>query len=418
MLLLVALPLAGLYAVRAHRLARVAGAPEPFDLAAAGQVEIAPEKNAFRLYRMAWLALGPTELDGTRDPEKNRDALKLFLEGSKLSEALYNQPGAITITTRLDVIEGLRALGRLAAAEAGRLEEAGDPVEAWRWHRASLRASRHAASYGPIIQRLVAIAMHATASEGVTRWAADPANDAEALRGALRDTREAYALSQPLSEAFKVEYLYISTSLADPRIMGPGAATPVPVQKLSMIVAEEPTMSQAVLKRAFANYLSHCDQPRFQRPALVPGTGKFFSRSSEVPMPAGELSPEDLEQALQGAPLARLSLPPISASIEAHDREMAREALLELTLVLQLHHREHGAFPESAAELTGPDMKQIPIDPFGKGEPLRYRRELDPAEGATIWSIGPDGVDDGGRSDPDPSPSPPDIVIRVKPPTR
>ena len=51
-------------------------------------------------------------------------------------------------------------------------------------------------------------------------------------------------------------------------------------------------------------------------------------------------------------------------------------------------------------------LPAVPIDPWS-GKPLRY----DPATG-TVWSLGPNGVDEGGTAVPYDVTDPPDLAIR------
>jgi hypothetical protein len=87
----------------------------------------------------------------------------------------------------------------------------------------------------------------------------------------------------------------------------------------------------------------------------------------------------------------------IHGAIQVNDIAQTRRSGLLLGLALQLHYREHGTFPASLEELVKKgDLKSIPIDPFGKGEPFRYRREPGPRGAAVVWSVWIDGVDQGG----------------------
>ena len=57
-------------------------------------------------------------------------------------------------------------------------------------------------------------------------------------------------------------------------------------------------------------------------------------------------------------------------------------------------------------------MEAIPEDPFD-GRPLRYKKL---EKGYVVYSIGPDGVDDGGleKAPADPDADPPDITFTVE----
>jgi type II secretory pathway pseudopilin PulG len=67
--------------------------------------------------------------------------------------------------------------------------------------------------------------------------------------------------------------------------------------------------------------------------------------------------------------------------------------LLAATLALQAYRLDHGRYPDSLSELAPRCLSRVPDDPFGLNTSLRYRRV-----GASylLYSIGPDGKDDGG----------------------
>lgn len=68
--------------------------------------------------------------------------------------------------------------------------------------------------------------------------------------------------------------------------------------------------------------------------------------------------------------------------------------LLITALALERHHRGHGAYPNSLSELVPQFLKAVPID-FADGRTLRYRLSDDGRY--LMWSVGLDGVDQGGK---------------------
>jgi hypothetical protein len=62
-------------------------------------------------------------------------------------------------------------------------------------------------------------------------------------------------------------------------------------------------------------------------------------------------------------------------------------------LAVERYRLIHGDWPQSLESMVSDLLFQAPIDPFD-GKPLRFRRLED---GVMIYSIGPDGEDDGGR---------------------
>ncbi|HEY3282143.1 MAG TPA: hypothetical protein VGN26_07705 [Armatimonadota bacterium] len=74
-------------------------------------------------------------------------------------------------------------------------------------------------------------------------------------------------------------------------------------------------------------------------------------------------------------------------------------AVLLVRLALQAYHLEHGRHAECLGDLVPEYLSEAPDDPFAASGPLICRRE---GEGFTLYSVGPDGVDDGGRPIEDP----------------
>ena len=74
-------------------------------------------------------------------------------------------------------------------------------------------------------------------------------------------------------------------------------------------------------------------------------------------------------------------------------------------IAIERYRRDRGQIPNDLKQLVPEFMPQVPTDPFD-GKPLRYVVE----DGEyLIYSVGKNGVDDGGQGDFDP-----DIVFRVE----
>lgn len=89
-----------------------------------------------------------------------------------------------------------------------------------------------------------------------------------------------------------------------------------------------------------------------------------------------------------------------------------QNALLVTALALQAYRQDHGAYPPSLTALVPGYLKVMPTDPFALSGPVRYKRI-----GAkyALYSVGPDGKDDGGKAISDttqPAPGPNDISDR------
>ena len=91
----------------------------------------------------------------------------------------------------------------------------------------------------------------------------------------------------------------------------------------------------------------------------------------------------------------------------ADARDLAGDQLLLLQLALRAHYLQNGAYPATLNELAPRYLKAIPADPFGAGEPMRYKRN---GASYVLWSIGPDEKDDGGTPIP---PNPDEMNLRA-----
>lgn len=79
-------------------------------------------------------------------------------------------------------------------------------------------------------------------------------------------------------------------------------------------------------------------------------------------------------------------------------RNEAANAMLLTALALRAFQAEKGRVPRSLQELVPSYLSRVPADAFGKGEALRYVRKGN--REYVLYSIGPDGKDDGGKAPP------------------
>jgi hypothetical protein len=124
-------------------------------------------------------------------------------------------------------------------------------------------------------------------------------------------------------------------------------------------------------------------------------------RVKEVQLPMHEQIAKEkaFEQEVRGLPrnavITRLLLPAMSKFSEAFRREHAYIRCTIVALAAERYRREKKAWPDNAEQLCPQYLGSVPLDPYD-GKPLRYKREPD---GVIIYSIGNDGVDNGGHLD-------------------
>jgi hypothetical protein len=131
-------------------------------------------------------------------------------------------------------------------------------------------------------------------------------------------------------------------------------------------------------------------------PIDVGEAGLFSLDPKGAPFECG-MSNAQIEKRLKRSILGPYFLRAPKESIICQDFEMVRRQILETSLALQIYYHEHGNYPDSLEQLVGDLLESAPVDPFGVGESIRFRREAADSDGVTLWSIGPDGVDDEAR---------------------
>jgi hypothetical protein len=90
--------------------------------------------------------------------------------------------------------------------------------------------------------------------------------------------------------------------------------------------------------------------------------------------------------------LSRLTCEGVPRAAERFEEWDARNALLRLQLALREHEARTGRAPQTLQELVPATLPSLPVEPFS-GKPFVFARQ---EAGWIVYSVGPDGVDDGG----------------------
>jgi hypothetical protein len=398
---------------------------EPFDVALARRpVEIADAENAFITYAAARKRLlnpaNPIDVDrknlvyqavrnnriealtwlsadsGSRAYlEDKRAAIELWRKGSALREALLEQPGRMSGWVPHS-IEDMLVLAGLAALEGSRLENAGAKDEAWEWYRSMLRSSRLVGRHGLLSYRLIGAKIHAVAAQCILRWSADPSTTAGLLRQALDETLVADALTPPVSEAIKLDYLVWLRELENPRqfestlrdfrrrlpLLGGqeeglldqlvnSPAVRMPVQRARLRANNEVERSRRAVRLLFANWLAQADRPADRRaPVAIREPTWIYADDPAAPPAARAVSPEFLVRVIDQTTIARFffgselvfggpQAPPWDGAGNLA-RERRRRSALVVRLGAELYRRERGEFPATAGALLDAYLKELP----------------------------------------------------------
>ncbi|MCS7303649.1 MAG: hypothetical protein NZ602_00895 [Thermoguttaceae bacterium] len=96
-----------------------------------------------------------------------------------------------------------------------------------------------------------------------------------------------------------------------------------------------------------------------------------------------------------GHVLIALLVPAIRHVYVAEDRAAMQRQLTICSFALAAYQAEQGRYPKQLEELVPRYLAAVPMDAFAPQKPLIYRRT---EEGVILYSVGPNGKDDGGRS--------------------
>jgi hypothetical protein len=75
--------------------------------------------------------------------------------------------------------------------------------------------------------------------------------------------------------------------------------------------------------------------------------------------------------------------------------QQTQNTLFAVTLALRAYRVEHGVYPAKLTDLVPGYFGRLPEDPFAQHGPLQYKRT---GGGCLLYSVGPDGRDDGGSA--------------------
>lgn len=423
--------------IRWYRLWWMPDVPVPFDVEAFDELPVI-EENAFTYFRKAlyqhrrmphdqefWERFdqqqGYVTWDELPEPMQQwvvaeQPALELFRHGGRCSMGVFISPRSYSINTPTSVQQELRDLCRLALFDVVRLLDEEKTREAAEVMHDSFRAHRHLGRRGCLLERLIGIGCHGFLAPVWHQWSRHPHVTAEELEAALDRVREDWKLTPPPSDNFLVEYLMIVNETKPPltalraafdseidrlAVRRLGLSAQQMIAKLNALVPGwqtlilwtigEPEMSARAARLYLTHELKTCDLPYQQQPPRTPGPFELC----RTPDQTAGLTAEELSQRIQGSFFLDLSAA-WGQILRAIRNEAGRQVLLETELILQTHIRRERV--QSRNELEGLLANfSWPADPCSaSGHSLQHRAEDD---GLVMWSVGWDGVDQGGVTD-------------------
>lgn len=292
----------------------------------------------------------------------------------------------------------LRAFADLNCLDAARLLSEKKPKDAWNSLLVNFKVARHIS--GPLsitdtddwnAGRCINLASYA-------QWARDPEVDTVQLRRALQDLQQEESLrDNPAVGSMQMFYMAFVDMVAAEGLREFSDASAF--EGIKLYVTGQPQFDLRVYRHCLASILPEAAK---RRPDRQPASGGYYLYEFHPSHPIVHVTTGELERLLTRTLMIDELIAVVPHLLNIAD-EMAMEyQLLRLMLELELFRREHGDYPELLEQLT-PNVPAILLEDLfaAPKTQLRYQRN---DSSIKVWSIGLNGVDDGG-----------DIKERVQP---
>jgi hypothetical protein len=366
----------------------------------------------------------------------NKTPLEMVVEGTRRPKCYLPlvEPGQLgLLTVPLTTVQATRSAARALAARAMLRLHEGKVSEAEQDLLACHRLARLVGSTPFLIAALVGIAIDSVAFEGDVRlmeYAPLSAEAALAYQQALRNLPPLPVMADVIDASERFVFLDTVLHLARSKQAGledllrVGDFHPVVSKRFTAALHSDASLLDwdAVLEVGnawFDRAVAAARKPsaREQKKAI-----EVFDRElrdmrlepsesgpSAVPSSA-ERSPRHTVGREIGKVLTVILMPSVSTAVAAEGRARMRDALDQVGFALVAYRADHGTYPESLNVLPAKYIARLPQDFFTE-QPLRYKRQ---GGGFLLYSVGSNGVDDGGRTF-DSQPPGDDIVLRIAP---
>ncbi len=325
-------------------------------------------------------------------PPSLADKEKLVAENAGAVQTLhtgfqypYQELPARSYSTPFPHYQKIRALARFLSLQAQVDAEKGDAAGAMDASLDSVRVGETMPRGGPLIGMLVGVACQAIGRQQAWK-AAGHLNSAQA-RAAARRLEAIRAGHVPFADTMQEEEWTGQASLLE--LMHrrdwsgelAGATTPDPSGEQSGNSPGRWLFATRIRligkRRILADYTRSLDR------IIADGRRPFAARSRA---PAIEATGDPVNDMITPV-FWNTGLDEVKADTE--------NALLLVTLALRAYRLDHGAYPPTLDVLAPGYLRSVPNDPFALSGPLRYRRT---GANYLLYSVGPDGKDDGGAA--------------------
>ena len=315
------------------------------------------------------------------------DKEKLVAENAGVIQTLhtgfpypYQEPPARSFSAEFPQYQKIRGLARLLSLEAQVDAEKGDIGGAMGASLDAVQMGEQLPHGGPLIGMLVGIACQAIGRKQA--WKSADRLSAAQAREAARRMETIRAGHVPFADTLQEEKWEEQAGLLEfmRKRDWPGDITSPDQQgnqgnssASAWIMATRVRMTGK--RTIMANYTRYMDQ------SIANARQPYAAHLALPPLPTD--------------PINQIMLPIYSGVRLNEVKADTQNALLLTTLALRAYRLAHGAYPPTLAALAPDYLHAVPADPFALSGPLRYKPL---GTRYVLYSVGPDGKDDGGRA--------------------
>ena len=396
------------------------------------QLKLQPEEEAALLDQQLWATRRPwAAKDYPRIAswiEVNDKPLATILEATKrrdyfnplVSKRRDNEPSSL-VSALLPNVQKCRELSFALASRAMLRVREGKFDAAWQDLLACHRLARLVARGGTFIETLVGIAIDSSASQADLGYLEQANLTSKQIQERLKDLQALSPMS-PVADKVDLERFMYLEAMQLIRRQGPGLleglehggpikkSTPRDIKKMAQIDWEPILINGNQWYDQLAAAMRLKDRAE-RKKALTQIENNIKALKQGIP-DANGFSQFLLDKQVRGKAigdtLLTLLLPAVGKIEDSHDRGEQTERNLHVAFALAAHHAEHGRYPAKLDDLVPEYLTTIPDDLF-LSQTLHYC-PTDP--GYLLYSVGVNGVDDGGRSYDDEPPGD-DLTVRM-----
>lgn len=292
----------------------------------------------------------------------------------------YQEPPARSFNTMFPPYAKLRALARFLSLQAQVDAEKGDAAGAMGASLDAVQMGETMPRGGPLIGMLVGVACQAIGRQQAWKTASHlNAAQAKAAARRLENIRTGHV---PFADTLQEEEWSEQAGLLELMRKRDWPGDMLTAGQVDQDqIAPTPSWIMATRVRLAGKRTIMANYTRYMDLSIVNARQSYAAHIAQPPLPTD--------------PISQILLPVYTGVRLNEVKADTQNALLLVTLALRAYKLDHGAYPPALAALEPQYLRAVPADPFGLSGPLRYTRT-----GAKylLYSVGPDGKDDGGKA--------------------